>query len=81
MSKLEKLKVRSIRATSFQKWKEKHKKSKNVADRRGLCPISDNADAHKCKLVQDFLELETGIQLPNPPYSPALSPCDNFLLT
>ena len=36
---------------------------------------------HNCKLVQDFLETETVDSLPNPPYLPALSPCDFFLLT
>ena len=30
----------------------------------------DNAGAHKCKLVQDFLQTETVVQLRNPPYTP-----------
>ena len=59
---------------------EKHEKSKHVADLRGLCPIRDNAGAHKCKLVSDFLETKTVVQLPDQPYSPDLSPCDVFLL-
>ena len=57
------------------------KKSKSVADLRGVCPIRDNAGARKWKLVQDFLKTETVVQLPNLPYSPDLSPCDIFLLT
>ena len=59
--------------------KEKHEKSKPATDLRGLSLIRDNADAHRCKLVQDLQETETVEQLPNPPYSPDLSPCDFFL--
>ena len=32
-----------------------------------------------CKQAQDFLETNTVKQLPNPPYSPDLSPIDVFL--
>ena len=32
---------------------------KYAADLRGLCLIHDNADSHKCRLVQDYLETET----------------------
>ena len=46
---------------------------------RGLCLIQDNAHAHKCVLVQDFLKEEKVIQLSHPPYSPDLSPCNFFL--
>ena len=46
---------------------------------RGLCLIHDNAPAHKCVLVQDFLKEEKVVQLPHPPYSLDLSPCDFFL--
>ena len=38
--------------------------------------MNDNAGANTYKLVQDFLERETVVQLYNPPYSPDLSPCD-----
>ena len=67
-----------LRTTCFQKWKEKHEKIKQRADISGVCPIRDNERAHKCKLVQNFLEMETVVQLPNLPYSPNLSPCDFF---
>ena len=46
-----------------------------------LCPICDNAGAHKFKLVQDFLETVTVVQLPNLPYSLDMSLYDIFLLT
>ena len=39
----------------------------------------DNAPAHKCVLVQDFLKEEKVVQLSHPPYSPDLGPCDFFL--
>ena len=35
---------------------------------RGLCLIHDNAPAHKCVLVQDFLKEEKVVQLSHPPY-------------
>ena len=47
---------------------------------RGLCLIYDNAPAHKCVPVQDFLKEEKVVQLFHPPYSPDLSPCDFFLI-
>lgn len=46
---------------------------------RHICLIHDNAPAHKSKIVQDYLLQETINQLPHPPYSPDLSPCDFFL--
>ena len=46
---------------------------------RGLCLIHDNAPAHTCVLVQDFLKKEKVVQLSHPLYSPELSPCDFFL--
>ena len=39
----------------------------------------DNALAHRAKPVQDWLIAEEWRQLPHPPYSPDLSPCDFFL--
>ena len=36
-----------------------YEKSKPATDLRGLRLIHDNAGAHKCKLVQDFLDTET----------------------
>ena len=65
----------------MKKKKKKHKKSKYATDIRGMCLIRDNAGSNKCKLVQDFLEAETVIQLPKPPYSPDLNPCGVFLFT
>ena len=76
MPKLEKLHVRSIRTTWFQKMGKKHEISKHAIDLRGLGLIHNNASAHKCKAVHDFLEAETVVQLHNPSYSLALSPCD-----
>lgn len=39
----------------------------------------DNAPAHHAKPVQDWLVAEEWRQLPHPPYSLDLSPCDFFL--
>ena len=59
--------------------KKHYEKRRPATGIRGLCLIHDNAAAHKCSLVQDFLEREKVVQLPHPPYSPDLSPCDFFL--
>ena len=37
----------------FFKNRRKNEKSKHATNLRGLCPVHDNAGAHKCKLVQD----------------------------
>ena len=57
----------------------KMKKRRPATGLKGLCLIHDNAPAHKCVLVQDFLKEEKVVQLSHPPYSPDLSPCDFFL--
>ena len=54
----------------------KHRRATGL---RGLFLIHDNAPAHKSVIVQNFLKEESVIQLPHPPYSPDLSPCDFFL--
>ena len=55
------------------------KRKTKQALKLGLCLIHDNAPAHKCVLVQDFLKEEKVVQLSHPPYSPDLSPYDFFL--
>ena len=60
---------------------KKHKKSKSATDIRDMSLIHDNADANKCKLIQDFLETETVVQLLISPDSPDSSPCDFILFT
>ena len=59
--------------------KLKHKKSKHATVIRDV--YNDNVDANKCKLIQDFLETETVVQLPISPDSPDSSPRDFFLFT
>ena len=76
-------------STNIQEQRGFKTKKKNIrkhtTNLRGLCFIHDNACAHKCKLVQDFLDTESvvhvGLQLHDPSYSPDLSPWDFFLLT
>ena len=36
-------------------------------DFRGLCIINDNVVAHKCALVQEFIEKENMVQFLHPP--------------
>ena len=41
--------------------------------------LHDNASAHKARIVTDFFESEKVTDLPHPPCSPDLAPCDYFL--
>ena len=59
--------------------KAHYEKCRPATGLRGLCLIHDNAPAHKCVLVQDFLKDENVVQLSYPPCPPDLSPCDFFL--
>ena len=61
------------------KVKAHYEKRRPATGLRGLCLIHDNALAHKCVLVQDFLKEEKVLQLSHPSYSPDLSPCDFFM--
>ena len=61
------------------KVKVHYEKRRPATGLRGLCLVHDNAPAHKCVLVQDFLKEEKVVQLSHPPYSQDLSPCDFFL--
>ena len=58
-----------------------YEKRRPATGLRGLCLIHDNAPAHKCVLVQDFLKEEKVAQLSHPPYSPDLSPSNFFLFS
>ena len=61
------------------KIKAHYEKRRPATGLRGLCLIHDNAPAHKCVLVQDFLKEANVVQLSHPPYSPDLCSCDFFL--
>ena len=43
---------------------------------RGVRLLHDNASSHKAAIVRDYLKQETIVELPHPPYSPDLAPCD-----
>ena len=81
MPELDKLQLSSIITTWLQQMKKNHEKSKHATDLRGVCLIQNNTCAYKCKLVLDFLETKTVVQLHHPSYFPYLSPCDLFLFT
>ena len=38
-----------------------------------------NASSHKAAIVREYLKQEKIVELPHPPYSPDLAPCDFFL--
>ena len=46
---------------------------------RGVRLLHDNASSHKAAIVREYLKQEKVVELPYPPYSPDLAPCDFFL--
>ena len=40
-----------------------------------------NASLHKAAIVREYLKQEKVVELPHPPYSPDLAPCDFFLFS
>ena len=77
-------KGKSVNA-KFYKNKVLRKLKKYFKERRpatGLANVRllhDNASSHKAFIVQDYLKQEKVVELPHPPYSPDLAPCDFFL--
>lgn len=59
----------------FAEWRKKHPKS----SMQRLRLHHDNASPHKSGLTAEFLSTEGVRELPHPPYSPDLSPCDFYL--
>ena len=41
--------------------------------------LHDNASSHKAAIVRKYLKQEKVVELPHPPYSPDLAPCDSRL--
>ena len=46
---------------------------------RGVRLLHDNASSHKEAIVCEYLKQEKVVELPHPPYSPDLAPCDSRL--
>ena len=46
---------------------------------RGVRLRHDNASSHKVAIVREYLKQEKVVELPHPPYSPDLAPCEFFL--
>ena len=46
---------------------------------RGVRLLHDNASSHKVAIAREYLKQEKVVELPQPPYSPDLAPCDFFL--
>ena len=46
---------------------------------RGVRLLRDNASSHKTAIVHEYLKQEKVVELPYPPYSPDLAPCDSRL--
>ena len=77
-------KGKSVNA-KFYKGKVLHKLKKYFLNRRpatglrGVRLLHDNASSHKAAIVCEYLKQEKVVELPHPPYSPDLAPCDFFL--
>ena len=67
------------KSNMLKKVKKYYVKRRPKTGIRNICLIHDNAPAHKSKIVQDYLRVESIKQLPHQPYYPDLSPCDFFL--
>ena len=48
---------------------------------KGIRLLHDNARPHKAKVVSDMIASIGMIELPHPPYSPDLSPCNFWLFS
>ena len=69
----------------FYKGNVLHKLKKYFLSRRpatglyGVRLLHDNASSHKTAIVREYLEQEKVVELPHPPYSTDLAPCDSRL--
>ena len=69
----------------FYKGKVFHKLKKYFLNRqpatglRGVRLLHDNASSHKAAIIREYLKQEKVVELPHPPYSPDLAPCDSRL--
>ena len=50
-----------------------------ATDLRGVRLLHDNASSHITAIVREYLKQEKVVELPHPPYSPDLVPCDSRL--
>ena len=71
--------------SGFYKGKVLHKLKKYFLNRRpatclhGVRLLHNNASSHKAVIVREYLKQEKVVELPHPPYSLDLAPCDFFL--
>lgn len=63
----------------LKKMKKYFKNRRPGTGLRGVKLLHDNASSHKAAVVREFLKHEKVVELPHPPYSPDLAPCDFFL--
>ena len=68
----------------FYKGNVLHKLKKYFLSRRPATGLNgrllhDNASSHKAAIVREYLKQEKVVELPHPPYSPDLAPCDSRL--
>ena len=78
------LKSKSVNAKFYKgkvlpKLKKYFKNRRPATGLRGVRLLHDNASSHKAAIVREYLKQEKVVELPHPPYSPDLAPCDFFL--
>lgn len=67
---------RKVVLKTLKKYFEKRRPATGLA---GVRLLHDNASSHKAAIVREFLTQQKVVELPHPPYSPDLAPCDFFL--
>jgi hypothetical protein len=67
----------SQKSMFLHKLKKYFKTRRTATSLRGVRLLHDNA--HKAANVREYLKQEKVVELPNPPYSPDLTPCGFFL--
>ena len=77
-------KCKSVNAR-FYKGNVLHKLKKYFLSRRpatgfrGVRLLHDNASSYKAAIIREYLKQEKVVELPHPPFSPDLAPCDSRL--
>ena len=71
--------VRFYKGNVFDKLKKYFLSRRPATGLRDVRLLHDNVSSHKAAIVREYLKQEMVVELPHPPYSPDLAPCDSRL--
>ena len=71
--------ARSYKDNVLHKLKKYFLSRRPATGLRGVRLLHDTASSHKAAIVREYLKQEKVVELPHPPYSPDLAPCDSRL--